>query len=69
MIKISHTLAKFFLVTTVSATILCGSVHALDWQAANVDTVNIDPVHIDPTHNALAAPPDYQHAPRRAQPR
>ena len=57
MIKISHTLAKFFLVTTVSATILCGSVHALDWQAANVDTVNIDPVHIDPTHNALAAPP------------
>ncbi|MDG1937372.1 MAG: hypothetical protein P8I62_00720 [Pseudomonadales bacterium] len=57
MIKISHTLAKFFLVTTVSATILCGSVHALDWQAANVDTVNIDPVHIDPTHNALAALP------------
>ena len=45
MIIISDTLVRFFLVTTVSATILCGSVHGLEWKAANVDTANIDPTY------------------------
>ena len=52
MIIISDTLVRFFLVTTVSATILCGSVHGLEWKAANVDTANIDP-----THNGLTESP------------
>ena len=52
MIIISDTLVRFFLVTTVSATILCGSVHGLEWKAANVDTANMDP-----THNGLTESP------------
>jgi len=50
MIIISDTLVRFFLVTTVSATTLCGNVYGLEWKAANVDTM------IEPAHNALAAP-------------